>query len=627
MTTIARAFAMLMLLALLAACGGAPAAPAPTQAPASAPTSAPALTSAPVAPTSAPASAAFPRTIKHTRGEVTLNQPAQRVVALEWTYVEDLLALGVQPIGVADIEGYNDWVKIPVALDAGAKDVGLRGEPNLETIATLKPDLIIDLADNAANYAELSKIAPVLSFEPYPTDPSLSQYDEMRETLLKIAAAIGRDAEGQAALAHMEAKFATAATQLQQAGQQGAPFILSQAWTGGSGAEVRLFTENAMAVKITEQLGLTNAWQDAAFQQYGFSTVSVEALPKIPADTHFFYVVQSNDDVFQTSAVKPLWDSLPFVKAGRAHALGGDTWLFGGPLSAEVLVDIVVNALSADSTAGSGRVIKHAMGETTVPTNPQRVVVLDSGELDAAVALGVTPVGAFTLFEGDDFLSYLGDKLKGVMPVGTIGEPNLEAIAALKPDLILSNKTRHEAIYDKLSAIAPTVFAASVGAVWKDNFKLYAEALGKQEQGQQVIANYQARLDAFKQRMGDRLATKVSVLRVVEDGVRIIQKKMYIGVILSDAGLARPAAQDVDDRFQLVSFEQIPSMDGDVIFVSYYGKNDAAFKQLLDQPLWKANQAVAAGKVFAVNDDVWQTGLGFVAANLVIDDLERNLAN
>jgi iron complex transport system substrate-binding protein len=127
-------------------------------------------------------------------------------------------------------------------------------------------------------------------------------------------------------------------------------------------------------------------------------------------------------------------------------------------------------------------------------------------------------------------------------------------------------------------------------------------------------------------RAGDRLETQVSVLRVVEDGVRILQKKMYIGVILADAGLARPAGQDVDDRFQLVSFEKIPDMDGDVIFVSYYGKNDAAYQQLLAQPLWKTNKAVAAGKVFPVNDDVWQTGLGFVAANLVIDDLEKFLA-
>jgi iron complex transport system substrate-binding protein len=288
-------------------------------------------------------------------------------------------------------------------------------------------------------------------------------------------------------------------------------------------------------------------------------------------------------------------------------------------------VSATTEATVTSATGDETRIVKHAMGETAVPLHPQRVVVLDSGELDAAVALGVTPVGSFTLFEGEGFLSYLKEKLAGVQPVGTISPPNLEAIAALKPDLILSNKTRHEAIYDKLSAIAPTVFAASVGAVWRDNFKLYAEALGREQEGAQVIAAYEARLAAFKQGMGDRLTTQVSVLRVVEDGVRIIHEQMYIGVILADAGLARPSSQEQDDRFALVSLEQIPDMDGDVIFVSYYGKNDAAFKQLLAQPLWKANKAVAAGKVYPVDDDAWQTGLGYVAANLVIDDLERFL--
>ena len=280
---------------------------------------------------------------------------------------------------------------------------------------------------------------------------------------------------------------------------------------------------------------------------------------------------------------------------------------------------------AASDSASATRTVKHAMGTAVVPVNPQRVVVLDSGELDAALALGVKPVGSFTLFEGEDFLSYLQDNMQGVQPVGTISEPNLEAIAALKPDLILSNKVRHEAIYDKLSAIAPTVFAENIGAVWKENFKLYAEALGKQQEAEQVVANYNARLAAFKQRMGERLNTEVSVLRVVEDGVRIMQKNMYIGVILADAGLARPPMQNKDGRFEVVSFEKIPQMDGDVIFISFYGKNKAALQQLLAQPLWQANKAVAAGKVYQVNDDVWQTGLGFMAANLVIDDLEKYL--
>jgi ABC-type Fe3+-hydroxamate transport system substrate-binding protein len=101
-----------------------------------------------------------------------------------------------------------------------------------------------------------------------------------------------------------------------------------------------------MATQIIARLGLKPAWQDkTGFQPYGFSVVSIEALPQISADTNFFYVVQDSDNPFAMSAIKPLWESLPFVKAGNAHALGGDTWLFGGPLSAEVMAGIVANTL------------------------------------------------------------------------------------------------------------------------------------------------------------------------------------------------------------------------------------------------------------------------------------------
>lgn len=64
--------------------------------------------------------------------------------------------------------------------------------------------------------------------------------------------------------------------------------------------------------------------------------------------------------------------------------------------------------------------------------------------------------------------------------VGTIEEPNLEAIAALEPDLVISSKVRHEQIYDELSAIAPTVFAENAGATWKENVLLYGEAVGRE---------------------------------------------------------------------------------------------------------------------------------------------------
>jgi iron complex transport system substrate-binding protein len=295
----------------------------------------------PVETEPAPAEIATPTTVSHALGETTIPATPQRIIALEWTYVEDLLALGIQPVGVADIDGYNNWVQIPVELSADVVDVGTRQSPNLETIAGLAPDLIIAPSFRIAEiYEQLSEIAPTLAFDPYPTDDRVTQYEEMRQTFLAIADVVDRRAEGEAVLTEMEATFAAAREEIEAAGRLGEPFMLAQAF-GQDTVQIRLFTDNAMAVEIVEQIGLENAWEDATFQQYGFTTVSVETLPEL-GDVNFFYVVQDDNNVFARETILPIWESLEFVQNDRAYPLGGDTWLFGGPLSAEVVVETVL---------------------------------------------------------------------------------------------------------------------------------------------------------------------------------------------------------------------------------------------------------------------------------------------
>jgi iron complex transport system substrate-binding protein len=332
----------ILAVAVLAACG----APATTSAPSAAPSSAPAAAdeSAASATTSG---AAFPRTIKHVRGELTVPRAPERIVSLDWLYTEEVLALGMQPVGAPDIANYTLWVKTPTALDASVADVGLRGEPNLETIAALKPDLILALApDNEPRYAELSAIAPTLLLNPFEPANGANQYNTMRASFLTVAQALGRDAEGEAVLAQLDQRLADMATQIEQAGFKDQPFVVAQAYSSDNAAQVRLFNQDAMATQVVEQLGLKCAWsqadQDVAV--WGFSAVSAEVLPQL-GQAHFFYVVQDNDNVFASAAVKPLWDSLPFVKAGRAHPIGGDAWFFGGPLSAELIAAKATQAL------------------------------------------------------------------------------------------------------------------------------------------------------------------------------------------------------------------------------------------------------------------------------------------
>jgi iron complex transport system substrate-binding protein len=70
-------------------------------------------------------------------------------------------------------------------------------------------------------------------------------------------------------------------------------------------------------------------------------------------------------------------------------------------------------------------------------------VVLDTRELDSMVALDVTPVGPITTDVASGSLSYLQAPRADVEQIGSVGEPIVEAVAALRPDLILSNEVRH----------------------------------------------------------------------------------------------------------------------------------------------------------------------------------------
>ncbi len=287
------------------------------------------------------------KSLQHALGELCLPADAERVVALEWGYVEALLAVGVQPVGVSDIAGYNAWVKIPLALDENVADVGSRAEPNLEAITALDPDLILAVSFRVVqNYDELNAIAPTLVFNPYPEDLNISQYDDMIATFNTIAQAVGREAEAEAVLDHMEGLYERAETALTDAGRDGEAFILSQGWTSDSVVTFRLFTDNAMAVQILEQVGMENAWDDVP-QLYGFTEIGIEGFAELQDDEfNFYYVAQGTDNDF--FAESPLWSGMKFVQQERAYWLGGDVWLFGGPLSAEVLVETVLGHMGIE---------------------------------------------------------------------------------------------------------------------------------------------------------------------------------------------------------------------------------------------------------------------------------------
>lgn len=288
---------------------------------------------------------AGPIIIKHGKGETKLDKPAVRVVALEWIYSEELIALGIQPVGNADNKEYKIYVTDEAALADTVTDVGLRWEPNLETIASLKPDLIISNTDNNdAIYNQLSSIAPTIEFDPYPNEGDA--YTGMVKDFKTIATAVGKSKEAEKVLADLDEHYAEAKKKLAAAGKDKFNYVITQAFTSQNTATLRMFTDTSTVVQTLNRIGLTSDWKSDKFEKYGFTDATFESLPKV-SDSNFIYMVLENDNVFG-DAVKDntVWNGLNFVKENRTYSIGGDTWTFGGPLSSKVLVDRVVNAIT-----------------------------------------------------------------------------------------------------------------------------------------------------------------------------------------------------------------------------------------------------------------------------------------
>lgn len=282
---------------------------------------------------------------------------------------------------------------------------------------------------------------------------------------------------------------------------------------------------------------------------------------------------------------------------------------------------------SADSGDTAARTVQHAMGETTIEGTPERIVALDSSYADATLLLEKELVG-ITTYRGysTDLPDYLGDAREEhaseVVSVGELEAPSLEKIAALEPDLIVSAKIRHEAIYEQLSKIAPTIMSETTGGTFIDNTRLLAEAVGAEDLAEQKIADYEEAAAAVGDAVNEKAGNPtVSVTRFLDGPTRLYLTDTYSGIVLDDAGLARPKAQDTTGFALEISEENIKQADADKIFVTTYadeaGVAQKTKESFENNPLWKP----MAPKVTEVSDATWMTACSIQGAYHMLADI------
>ncbi|MET9971926.1 iron-siderophore ABC transporter substrate-binding protein, partial [Streptomyces sp. NPDC006356] len=279
--------------------------------------------------------------------KVELDGPAQKVVGTEWHEVELLISLGVDPVGVADVKGYKTWDQA-VPLKNEPKDIGTRGEPSMDTIAALKPDLIVASTDlPPAAVKQLRKVAPVVEVKSANAADPIGQ---MNKNLDLLAKATGSTEQAEKLKKDFDAKVAEGKKALADAGLGGARYAFADGYDISNQVSVRPFTSGSLIGAVNGQLGLKNDWTVEGDKDYGLGTTDVEGLTKLSDDVHFAYIGNDGDKSSTpwagALAKDKVWTSLPFVKKGNVHRLPDGIWMFGGPESMGQYIDSVVAALT-----------------------------------------------------------------------------------------------------------------------------------------------------------------------------------------------------------------------------------------------------------------------------------------
>lgn len=271
------------------------------------------------------------------------------------------------------------------------------------------------------------------------------------------------------------------------------------------------------------------------------------------------------------------------------------------------------------------KTIVHDFGTTELKKAPKRIVILDNLYGEILDPLDITPVGATTSrADSQEFSTLFKKQYKDakVVSVGWQGNPDLDKIAELKPDLILMTGEQED-LYDKLSEIAPTVgYQINTDENWdyhETSLKV-AEIFDKRDEMKKDLDRLDAREAVFaenvKAKFGDQ---KLMYLRVTDNDIRYYAYG-HFGYLYDTYHFNRAETFNPDDMFQVIDPDKLKDINPDLLIVQA-DSQELLDNKLKNSPVWTSLKAVQNNKVIYADYSTYMLGFGIVSQEAIMKQI------
>lgn len=271
------------------------------------------------------------------------------------------------------------------------------------------------------------------------------------------------------------------------------------------------------------------------------------------------------------------------------------------------------------------KTIVHDFGTTELKKAPKRIVILDNLYGEILDPLDITPVGATTgQADSQEFSTLFKKQYKDakVVSVGWQGNPDLDKIAELKPDLILMTGEQED-LYDKLSEIAPTVgYQINTDENWdyhETSLKV-AEIFDKRDEMKKDLDRLDAREAVFAENVKAKFGNqKLMYLRVTDNDIRYYAYG-HFGYLYDTYHFNRAETFNPDDMFQVIDPDKLKDINPDLLIVQA-DSQELLDNKLKNSPVWTSLKAVQNNKVIYADYSTYMLGFGIVSQEAIMKQI------